>query len=149
MNLLDSCSLSIPSLRLIHFTRCRFPCLMISIVLRMVLAPWYRNMGKPESQVSKRFSIEVGVAFQFFRFLICDFIMWWWYYLGLPPCPVTVTTMIIIFLVGIPAKTFICHWNPGRGHNPRYYKPYCIPKVSMFLEGKPPTELRLQAEILT
>ena len=45
-------------------------------------------------------------------------------YFGLFPAPrmpvsVTVTTRIILFLgSGIPIKTFICHWHPGRGDNP-------------------------------
>ena len=42
-------------------------------------------------------------------------------YIGLSPCPVTVTTRIT-FWVGNPSeKTFICHWHPGRGGQPKLY----------------------------
>ena len=38
--------------------------------------------------------------------------------LGCGPLPVTVTTRIITFLIGDSEKTYICHWNPGRGPHP-------------------------------
>ena len=43
-----------------------------------------------------------------------------WLYLGLSPCPVTVTTRITTFLVGNPEKNPSFATVTGRGDNPRY-----------------------------
>ena len=41
-------------------------------------------------------------------------------FIGLSPCPVTVTTRIILFFVGDPEEKNIFTTSTGRGNNPRY-----------------------------